>query len=215
MGLSLSTTSLTIIANTPQLLLSLVYLMINRLITAMSVSREWAAFATSRKGLRTTKPMGSQRSTYWLQIPYRIAVPMMAVSTALHNITSQVLFFGKIRVYANDVATTASVLEEVSGLGFSNAALMALTILVSVLLLLIILLGVLVSKSKLPPVFFSSAIISAACQRPDWDISAHEKPVKWGEVVEMRVQDADGEIVGHCCFSSKDVVELEEGKLYM
>lgn len=103
MGRSLSTTSLVIIANTPQLLVSLAYILVNRLITAISVSREWASFGASRKSLRTTNPIAAQRSTYWLQIPYRFALPMIVASTALNYITSQVMYFAVIRVYANNV----------------------------------------------------------------------------------------------------------------
>lgn len=222
MGLSLNTTTLVIIANTPQLFLSLSYLLVNRLVTAVSVSREWAAFAMSRKGLRTTKPVGSQRSTYWLQVPYRFALPMMACSAVLHYITSQVLFFSEFRVYKNNL--TLSTLGEdtrrsalattVSGLGYSDTAWLMLCISMAVLFFMIVVIGCLVCKSRLPPIRFCSAVISAACHRPDWDPEAHKKQLQWGEVTSLRFDGEGGEIIGHCCFTSDEVVRPEEGRLY-
>lgn len=225
MGHSLSTTSLAVIANTPQLFHSLLYLLVNRLVTAVSVSREWAAFAISRKGLRTTKPVGSQRSTYWLQIPYRFALPMMAWSAVLHYITSQVLFFSEFRVYKNNLTLSnpgkqsqqtqrSALTTTISGLGFSDAAFLVLCICMVVCFVIIVVMSFFVCKSKLPPMRFCSAVISAACQRPEWDHEAHKKQLQWGEVTSLRFQDEDCEIIGHCCFTSDEVDLPEEGRLY-
>ncbi len=57
------------LANTPQILLSFSYFAINRLCTSMCFAREWNRYGTARKVLRTTNPMGQQRSTYFLQLP--------------------------------------------------------------------------------------------------------------------------------------------------
>ncbi|KAL1616999.1 hypothetical protein SLS56_011165 [Neofusicoccum ribis] len=98
-------------------------------------------------------PVGAQRSTYWLQLPYRFALPMVGLSTALHYFTSQAVFFAQIRVFENTLAAAnttdtindknnnntnsvaqgeqeglAIVKQDVSGLGFSNAALLALAV---------------------------------------------------------------------------------------
>lgn len=62
---------------------------------------------------------------------------------------------------------------------------------------------------------FCSAVLAAACHRPEWDDAAHEKQVQWGEVVSLRAQGDTGEIVGHCCLTSEAAVAPEEEKSYM
>ena len=63
-----------IIANLPQAILSFIYLHLNGLLTTMFLASEYFGYVRDRKGLRvsTPKPDTSQRSTYFLQLPYRI-----------------------------------------------------------------------------------------------------------------------------------------------
>jgi hypothetical protein len=64
-----------------------------------------------------------------------------------------------------------------------------------------------------------SALISAACHPPEDDTKASLLLVHWG-VVDMseQVSQEDGhleqDIVGHCSFTSFDVTEPIEGRLY-
>ena len=83
-----------LVANLPQLTLSLIYYNINAIITCMALAAEWSDFGKERKGLRvSTPPRGSQRNTYSLQLPYRFAVPLIVVSGILHLLASQSIFF--------------------------------------------------------------------------------------------------------------------------
>lgn len=58
-----------LLANLPQLILSLLYMSYNGLYTCMHLAHEYSQFAKHRKPLRVTTPRGKQRTTYWLQLP--------------------------------------------------------------------------------------------------------------------------------------------------
>jgi len=80
------------LANTPQLILSICYMVYNGLYTRMLAEFEWASFSTSYQPLRVTNKKGQQRSTYRLQLPYRWSVPLLVVSLLLHWLYSNVLY---------------------------------------------------------------------------------------------------------------------------
>ena len=52
--------SSTLLANTPQLILSLLYFSYNSIFTCELVGREWSEFGRHRKPLRVTRPHGKQ-----------------------------------------------------------------------------------------------------------------------------------------------------------
>ncbi|KAH8176407.1 adenosine/AMP deaminase domain-containing protein [Sarocladium implicatum] len=83
---------LAITANSPQLLLSVSYLVYNSLYTRMCVEKEWSLYAMAPRSLRVTHPKGSQRSTYRLQLPYRYSIPLIAASALLHWLVSNALY---------------------------------------------------------------------------------------------------------------------------
>lgn len=89
----------TFIANSAQLIVSLIYFSYNSLFTAMLLGYEWTTYAYKQKGLRvTTKARGAQRSSYFLSLPYRFALPLMATSGLMHWVVSQSIFFIIIEV---------------------------------------------------------------------------------------------------------------------
>lgn len=81
-----------IIVNTPQLILSFVYLIINALHTQLQVEEEWNLYGLLYKPLRVTYPEGQQTSTYRLQLPYKYSVPLIGTSALLHWLVSNSLF---------------------------------------------------------------------------------------------------------------------------
>ncbi|ENH75560.1 hypothetical protein FOC1_g10005534 [Fusarium oxysporum f. sp. cubense race 1] len=89
---SASLLGLTMISNTPQLLLSLCYMTLNGLITRMLAEFEWASYGIQFKALRVTSPRGIQRSTYRLQLPYRWSIPLLAISSILHWVYSNCFY---------------------------------------------------------------------------------------------------------------------------
>ena len=81
----LSTSGMIVLANTPQLVLSMCYFAYNGLFTRMLSEFEWAKLSTAYRSLRVTRPKGPhQRSTYRLQLPYRWSLPLLLVSAVLH-----------------------------------------------------------------------------------------------------------------------------------
>ena len=64
-------------------------------------------------------------------------------------------------------------------------------------------------KSEMPVASSCSFALAAATHRPEDDHDAAVLPVKWGEI------PTDGsEDVGHCCFTSQDVIDVLLRKKY-
>jgi hypothetical protein len=92
--------TLAIIANSPQVLLSFIYFAYNGLFTAMLMGYEWTSYSYKKKGLRISrKPSGFQRSTYFLQLPYRFGIPIAVLSGTLHWLVSQSIFVVSFDLY--------------------------------------------------------------------------------------------------------------------
>lgn len=60
--------------------------------------KEWNNFALKKRSLRVTDPVGIQRETYFLSLPYRYAIPLMTCSLFLHWLVSQSLFLIRVKV---------------------------------------------------------------------------------------------------------------------
>lgn len=179
------------------------------LMTSMWVASEFSSYATARKALRVSNATGAQRSTHFLQLPYKIAVPLMIMSGLLHWLLSQSIFLAVVAEYAAD-GTLASPVAEAS-CGFSPLA-MILTVSLGVVLV-VGTLGIGFFRRLCPGVPLAgscSAAISAACHRPVWDGDASLKTVMWG----VTKEGGGGGEVGHCCFTSGAVAPVEEGKMY-
>ena len=78
-----------LLANAPQAILSFLFLTYNGLFSSMLLMEEWSGFAHERKALRVSWPVGVQRSTFWLQLPYKYAFPLIR-STALAYLTKYI-----------------------------------------------------------------------------------------------------------------------------
>ncbi|KAJ7909785.1 hypothetical protein B0H13DRAFT_1616212 [Mycena leptocephala] len=81
-------------ANGPQVLVSFIYLSYNNILTRQLVADEWVRFVRpcGKKPLRVSAPAGMQRSSYFLSLPMRYGVLLMANSMLLHSLISQGLF---------------------------------------------------------------------------------------------------------------------------
>ena len=197
-------------ANMPQLLVSFLYLMYNGLYTSMHMAHEYGGYATERKSLRVTNPRGTQRSTYWLQLPYAYGVPLMLASATLHWLISQSIFLGRVSAWPNGVQTERPS-RTFSGVGYSPLAILCAIVLGSCMLVIVLGMGLRSLPKSIPLAGSCSAALAAATHRPEGDIDAAVLPVKWG--VAARESEGVGD-VGHCCFTSEEVTEPQEGKLY-
>lgn len=213
-----------LLANLPQLILSLLYLMYNGLYTSMHLAHEYASYAQTRKPLRVTSPKGSQRSTYWLQLPYSFGVPLILTSALLHWLTSQSLFLARVSVWADGAQVDGGPRGVFSAVGYSPAPILCAVIVGVVMLVGFVGVGFRRLAGGMPMAGSCSVALAAAAWRPEGDGEAAVKSVRWGVVVaggEMEGEaeaeaetEGRGELVGHCCFTSWEVGEPKEGRLY-
>ncbi|RMJ27653.1 hypothetical protein PHISP_01505 [Aspergillus sp. HF37] len=207
--------ALVLLANTPQLLFSTLYLLCNGLLTSMLAVAEYNDFATQRKPLRVSWPKGQQRSTYYLSLPYRYGISLIAVSIAMHWLLSQ---WWK--------AAASNRVQSETGCGYSPLATFIAMIAGATAMGVLVLFGLKRLRSNMPLASSCSAAISAACHPPPGDSDASLKPVKWGEVQlgsgnEQNVWPSETDGVNpqsssyaHCTFTSKDVVTPSMIRLY-
>jgi hypothetical protein len=194
------------LANAPQVFLSLVYFSVNRLCTSRCFANEWNNYVTHRKGLRVTAPTGKQRSTHFLQLPYRWDVPLTVTVGLLHWLLSQSLFLVRREMRRRDGSlypgSTYACGYSVSSILVFSLAFFTLTVLVLWLLLKRV-------ELYIPPARQCSLVISAACHPPEDDIDAQLEEVQWGVTEEGTDHEA-----GHCTFTSGDVMTPQAGLLY-
>jgi hypothetical protein len=209
--IDINLTGAIVIANVPQVLLSYLYLAFNALYTSMFIAREWSAYSHERKPLRVTSPIGQQRDTYWLHVPFRYAAPMMAISGLFHWLTSQSIFVVSIFVLE---PYQRMVTRQISTCGFSPIAIILATSLGAAIALGGLIIGRLKFADGMPVASSCSAAISAACHPSSEDANASSLPVQWGAVTHGKRTSNTGEPVGHCAFSSLPVEEPIPGRLY-
>jgi hypothetical protein len=159
-----------IAANAAQPVLSLIYYAYNGIFTSFMLGVEWNNFAINRKGLRVSNSSrGAQRTSYMLQLPKRIAVPLMLLSAILHWLCSQSIFLVSLEFeqsvnspsYVSDDPGHA---KEVITCGFSPIAIV-LTVSLGVAMVLAAIFTALrkFKTAGMPVVGSCSAAISAGC----------------------------------------------------
>lgn len=223
-----------IVANSFQLALSTTYFLYNSLYTAQCAALEWATFVKGEpKSLRVTCPMGQQRSTYYLHLPYRYGIPLTVFSVLMHFLISQSIFLARLTytTWQGELATGGF-----SDVGFSPRAILTTCLVGFVLILTQIFHSLRPLGNRIPVHGNQSAVISAMCH-PPFDVDsglATQSPTRsnkdtvatgmitWGvtrQPVEHVTKDQSGDATvqnepGHCTFSL-DTVELPvHGKEY-
>lgn len=199
------------LANTPQLIVSLLYVLYNSLFTCMLVGKEWNSYATERKPLRVTTPHGKQISTRFLQLPYPFSVPLLVSSAVLHWLLSQSIFAVAFRTtdYTASLRPPVPTDYALFGCGWS-----ALGIILSIALsgLMVFMLWTLAFSQEysphMPVAGSCSLVISAACHPWPGDAVDTTGLLQYGVV-----EGTDGE-VGHTCFTNGSVTLMQEGVLY-
>ncbi|PVH98584.1 hypothetical protein DM02DRAFT_615710 [Periconia macrospinosa] len=198
-----------VVANIAQPILSFLYFTYNGLFTCMLLGHEWSTYAHNQKGLRVSRPpAGSQRSTYFLQLPYRFALPLMTLSSILHWLVSQSIFLVAIDVYDfNGAKYTmgvggAGTIGGWKSCGYSPIAICSVFILGFFMVVAIIAFGFVPYKPGMNLAGSCSAAISAACHLGKGEVNgvqAAQERLQWGVV------GTNEEGVGHCAFSTKEV----------
>ncbi|OJJ03883.1 hypothetical protein ASPVEDRAFT_891047 [Aspergillus versicolor CBS 583.65] len=200
---------LSLLANTPQLVFSALYLLCNGLFTSILAVAEYNDFANQRKTLRVTWPKGGQRSTYYLSLPYRYSIPLIGVSVFMHWILSQCIFLVKINsfdVHGNRLLNTE---DQTTACGWSPLPMFITIVIGGSCMIALLGFGFRRLRSNMPLVSYRSAALSAACHPPPGDEGASLKPVMWGEVRGESLNGTNTEDHGnqyaHCTFTSKEV----------
>jgi hypothetical protein len=198
-----------LLVNTPQLLVSMVYLFYNNLLTCMLLGRETSAFAAKRKPLRTTAPTGHQNSTYWLQLPFRYSIPLMALMAVLHWLVSRSIFLFEVTFYnlhgnlVQDFSTNAC--------GYSGQAIILALSLGALIMLMLFGLTLRKLTPGIPAMGSCSMAISAACHANPQERKPEVLELMYGVVPGSGLDEQGREHVG---FSSREVWPLVHGVAY-
>ncbi|KAG0635397.1 hypothetical protein HOY80DRAFT_1093555, partial [Tuber brumale] len=195
-----------LVANLPQTILSFLYLTYNSLFTCMLAGHEWSLFSHHHRTLRVTSPRPGQRSTYWLQIPYTYAIPLMTLSGLLHWLTSQSIFLAKVDIrdpLGDEISQT------INTAGYSCIAIISILLLGILALLTAVGMGYRQFSAETTTVGNCSAAISAACHSLEDPEAIIGKKICWGDV--GIVQNLG---VRHLTFSSKEVEKPVFGEVY-
>jgi hypothetical protein len=211
------------IANLPQAVLSAIYFTYNGLFTCFMLGKEWNQYSFQRKGLRvSSQPRGAQRSTYFLQLPYKFALLLMVTSGVLHWLCSQSLFFVNIVIHPVPGVSTAIVEKTKSYFdsrysnymtcGYSPRAIISVICIGLVMVIAAIFTGRLKFRTAMPIAGSCSASMSAMCQLGEQSENEVFLPVNWGVTEALEIEPGTG--IGHCSFTSREVEGPEGGKLY-
>jgi hypothetical protein len=203
-----------LLVNTPQLAISLAYVLYNSLLTRMLTTYEFSQFGRHRKALRVSRPRDEQRSTYWLQLPYRYALPLMTCMALIHFFISRGIYLINIKVY-NILGQVVPYRHQFSHLTSALALLFAFLI-GTVLLLVLLGCSYMRLGQGMPILGTNSVAISSACHPALGDENAAVKRLLYG-TVDAPSSDGHGVDIGamkHVCFSSFKVEPLEDGKHY-
>jgi hypothetical protein len=216
LGVNMHVIAAVIIANLPQTILSFLYLLYNAIFTSMLSVQEWNSYAHQRKPLRVTAPREGQRSSYYLQLPYRFALTLMFSSGLLHWITSQAIFLARVELSFASMPNWPAPKEvyTISSVCYSTIAIILALPVGSLTVIIILIMGLRKYRYDMPISGSCSAAISAACHANADEIARQEmvlKPLQWGDV------DAgfeDGKRMGHLAFSALPVAAPVNGKEY-
>lgn len=214
-----------ILANTPQLIFSLIYFSYNGIFTGMSLATEWSRFALPgrKKGLRRSGALsGTQRSTYFLQLPYRLALPLLVFSGAQHWLISQSIFLVFVEGYVNNPAAFGTTMhstntghvygDDIVTCGWSPAGVLSVICVGGAMVILLAAFGLWRLPTGMPVAGSCSAAISAACHPSlsGGDGVLSMKDLSWGETIPVT---KDGP--RHCCFSAGEVTYPTDGACYV
>lgn len=217
-----------LVANLPQLLLSLSYILINHYLTAMYIAEEWNKFSDNKSGLRVTdpEPLTAQSSSHYLQLPCKIVFPLIGAYSVLHWLLSMSIFIAVIQDYnadgvlINGLLASTPLLQNGAPQRFASCGFSPIPAVVFLGILGLMLFYILgISLRKIPPgmpvVGSCSAAISAACHAPTWDMGCEMKTLLWGSVKDPNASLLERyATTRHCSFNSSEVESVVAGGEY-
>ena len=101
---------------------SILYLIVNNLLSSMLLAKEWDGYIKNTKTLRVSHPVGIQQSSFFLSMPLKYGVPLVGSMALLHFCVSQSIFVTRLVQYmSNGEISPGS--EWISSLYSSNATI--------------------------------------------------------------------------------------------
>ncbi|PFH60353.1 hypothetical protein XA68_11095 [Ophiocordyceps unilateralis] len=193
-----------LLANLPQLLVSVIYILYNAMLSTFLVQREFSLMykREKHKPLRVSEAVGIQRSSYFISLPLRYGVPLYASSGLMHFLLSQSLFMARVTSLSPD--GTVDKRASFSSCAYSPVAIITTMVAGTVLVASIVGLGFRRYDGMMRMVGTNSRAISAACHILEEDrADGYLLPVQWGVV-----EQTGG--VGRCAFTTAPVHEVRE-----
>lgn len=186
-----------IIANSFQILVSLMYLFYNNILTSQLVSDEWTRFLRpdGKKTLRVSSPRGMQRSSYTLSLPFKYSIPLAILMMAAHTLVSQSILVISLASFGPGPDPVRLAIFDKSSVGYSPLGISLSLGLGTVMIFALLVNSVVRRYPAIPEDFasmgMSSAAISALCQRPDADTDASLFPLRLGVVNSRRAGEGE------------------------
>ncbi|KAK8010178.1 hypothetical protein PG990_009143 [Apiospora arundinis] len=183
-------------ANRLQLMGSLLYLLLNNILTRLLVTREILGYTREhgKKPLRVSSPVGMQRSSYFLSLPWKYSGPLMLIMTTFHWAISQCTFVYQTSTFGPGRDKTRLPNLDFTATGYSLAAGLFAIILAFIIVSATLIYSALGRWVDVPRGFhrlcFNSSAISLLCQRPSEDRDAHLFPLRLGVVGDKDPSDS-------------------------
>ncbi|KAI1660678.1 hypothetical protein F4813DRAFT_378961 [Daldinia decipiens] len=207
-----------LVANSPQVIVSFIYLFYNSILTRQLVADEWTRFTRpeGKKPLRVTSPVGMQRSSYFLSLPLKYSILLMIGSILLHWFISQGIFVVQTSSFGPGANGERHPEFDVSARGYSALGVL-LAIILGAVLVLVLVVNSFARKFQSVPAGFqlmgmNSSGISLMCQRPEEDFDAHLFPVRIGVVSEGENNEEEVTHVKESRIVFSTAIDLEQPK---
>ncbi|KAI1090732.1 hypothetical protein F5B19DRAFT_462055 [Rostrohypoxylon terebratum] len=196
-----------IVANIPQILLSLSYFSYNSFFTRLLAEQEWNSYSQKFQPLRVSHPIGKQISSYRLQLPYKYSIPLLSISVLCHWLLSNAFFlfvmtggYGTRNLHADTASLSYFHVPDDSliSLGYSPPAILTLFIVVCLLIPLPFLFSLRKLQNKMVAGASNSLVISAACHcrvPPSLNNDTDMKGSNHVEVKRSRVDNHEQEVI--------------------
>ncbi|KAI0137903.1 hypothetical protein F4776DRAFT_663476 [Hypoxylon sp. NC0597] len=230
------TAQMPLVTALPQLLIAILYFVINAHLTTYFLSHEFSLFARSPRSLRvSSNPAGEQTTSLFLTLPRPVSWTLVAWFTAMGFSLSQAVFPGVIALSSSNSPSTGPKppTDRIVAVSFSTQALLTLLALLVALLLALFILGCrrtgaasfASGEAKGNPLVLRggscSAVISAKCHHHDVVPPGHRSPqqnegelwlrsIAWGVV-----EEGSGMRPGRCGFSANGVGCVDAGRNYV
>lgn len=171
---------ITAIANLPQFILAVMWILYMDIYTSMAFARDWSRFEYQPQTLMVTEPRGRQRSLWLMGLPWFQATFLTLMQALMHYLLSQSIF--PVRIQAFDENGVVDPEHLVSNIGYSPIAMLVTMIICGFLFVLLLWVGKWHMPSTMPIAGTCSAAISAACHPTMRSFGMECGYLRWGEV---------------------------------